>query len=79
MKHRSLKTNASGYSDPTAFEAVVSADKMTHEEINTILEDIFDICKKHGVFIYGDICLVNRKTKRKGKKKLYYSEFLENH
>ena len=38
MKKRSLQTNASGYSDPTAYQAIIEADKLDQEIINDVLE-----------------------------------------
>lgn len=74
---RGLQTNASGYSDPTAYSAIVSADRLDKEKVDEVLEDIFKTCKKHGVFIYGDIAFVDRKSRRKSRRHLYYSEFLD--
>lgn len=76
MQKKSLKTNAFGYSDPTAYNAIVEADKLTQDKISIVLEDIFKVCKNHGVFIYGDIAFVDRKTRQKGRRHLYYDEFL---
>ena len=76
MKHRSLKTNASGYSDPTAYNAVTRADRMPKEKVDAVLEDIYKVCKQHGVYIYGDIAFVDRESKVKGRKHLYYREYL---
>lgn len=74
---KSLKTNASGYSDPTAFNAICEADRLDKELINDVLEDIFKVCKDYGVFIYGDIKFVERNSKRKGSRRLYYNEYLD--
>ena len=76
-KRNGIKTNASGYSDPTAYNAIIEADKLDQEIINNILEDIFKVCKENGVFIYGDIAFVYRKTRRKVRGHLYYNEFLD--
>ena len=77
MKKRSLQTNAYGYADPTAYQAIVEADKLDQEVINDVLEDIFKVCKDYGVFMYGDIAFVDRKTRRKARRHLYYNEFLD--
>lgn len=77
MKKGSLQTNAHGYSDPTAYQAIVEADKLDQEVINDVLEDIFKVCKDYGVFIYGDIAFVDRKTRRKARRHLYYNEFFD--
>lgn len=77
MKKKSLRTNASGYSDPTAYEAIVIADRLDQDRVNNVLEDIFKVCKEHGVFIYGDIAFVDRKTRNKARRHLYYNEFLD--
>lgn len=74
---KNLKNNASGYSDPTAYSAILEADRLTQDKISSVLEDIFKICKKHGVFIYGDIAFVDRQSRRKGRRHLYYNEFLD--
>ena len=36
-KRNGIKTNASGYSDPTAYEAIIEADKLDQEVINDVL------------------------------------------
>ena len=77
MKKRGLQTNASGYSDPTAYQAIVEADKLDQEVIDNVLENIFKVCKDYGVFIYGNIAFVDRKTRRKARRHLYYNEFLD--
>lgn len=77
MKERGLNTNAYGYSDPTAYQAIVEADKIDQEVINDVLEDIFKVCKDYGVFIYGNIAFVDRNTRRKARRQLYYNEFLD--
>lgn len=77
MKNRSLQTNASGYSDPTAYQAIIEADKLDQNKVNDVMEDIFKVCKEHGVFIYGDIAFVDRKTRSKARRHLYYNEFLD--
>ena len=76
-KRRGLKTNASGYPDPTAYEAILEADKLDQDRVNNVMEDIFKTCKNHGVFIYGDIAFVDRKTRSKARRHLYYNEFLD--
>lgn len=76
-KRNGIKTNVSGYSDPTAYQAIVEADKLDQEVINDILENIFKVCKDYGLFIYGDIAFVDRKTRRKARRHLYYNEFLD--
>lgn len=75
-KRNGVKTNASGYSDPTAYNAILDADKLDQGLINDVLEDIFKVCKDYGVFIYGDIAFVDRKTRSKARRHLYYNEFL---
>lgn len=77
MKKKSLRTNASGYSDPTAYEAIIKVDRLDQDRVNNVLEDIFKVCKEHGVFIYGDIAFVDRKTRNKARRHLYYNEFLD--
>lgn len=76
MRSKSLKTNGLGYEDPTAFNAIVNADKIDDEKINEVLEKIFDVCKEHGVFIYGDLMFVERFTNKKARKKLYYKSYI---
>lgn len=77
MKRRGLNTNASGYSDPTAYEAIIRADRLDQNRVNNVLEDIFKVCKAHSVFIYGDIAFVDRITRNKARRHLYYNEFLD--
>ena len=74
---KSLRTNAYGYSDPTAYDAITKADRLDKEIVDDVLEDIFKVCKDYGVFIYGDIAFVDRKTRRKSRRHLYYNEFLD--
>lgn len=75
MGNKSLKRNASGYSDPTAYEAILKVDKINNEKISNILEDIFEVCKEHGVYIYGSVSFVDRYTGNKAKRYLYYKSF----
>ena len=75
-KRNGIKTNASGYSDPTAFSAIMQADRLDQDKVNKVLDDIFKVCKEHGVFIYGDIAFVDRKTRCKSRRHLYYNDFL---
>ena len=76
-KRNGIKTNASGYSDPTAYQAIIEADRLDQNKVNNVMEDIFKVCKEHGVFIYGDIAFVDRKTRTKARRHLYYNEFLD--
>lgn len=76
MKGRGLNTNAYGYSDPTAYQAIISADRLDNDKVDKVLEDIFKICKEHGVFIYGDIAFVDRKSRCKSRRHLYYNDFI---
>lgn len=76
-KRSGLRTNSSGYSDKTAYAAILNADKLEKERIDSVLEDIFKVCKEHGVFIYGNLAFVDRKTRSKYRRQLYYNEFLD--
>ncbi len=58
-----LRKNASGYSDPTAYEAIKNADK-EDERFHKLLHTIFGACEKAGFRIQGRIILVDNKTGR---------------
>ena len=70
-KKNDLLTNASGYSDPTAYQATVNVCKINDEKIHNILSDIFKVCKEHNVYIYGDIG-IRSKDGKQGKVHLPY-------
>ena len=56
---KELRKNASGYSDPTAYEAIKNADKA---KLDNLLHVIFYICKLAGFRVEGRIVLVEEKT-----------------
>lgn len=61
MNDRELKRNGSGYTDPTAYNAIKNADKES-ERFYKLLYMIFDICELSGFSIEGRITLKDNKT-----------------
>lgn len=57
-----LKRNASGYYDPTAYEAIKKVDE--DEKFHKLLHTIFYICKLAGFEIEGRIVLTDIETGR---------------
>ena len=64
---KEIMKNASGYSDPTAYEAIKNADGVDFVEIRfrKLLHTIFHLCELAGFRLEGRITLVDRKTGRK--------------
>lgn len=62
-KDDDLKRNASGYYDPTAYEAIKKVDAET-ERHRKLLHTIFYICKLAGFKLDGRIVLTDIKTGR---------------
>jgi len=60
MKH-DIRKNQSGYSDPTAFEAITKADKEM-EKLNKTLHIIRNVCELAGFEIEERIVLKDKKT-----------------
>jgi hypothetical protein len=58
-----LKRNASGYYDPTAYEAIKNVDE-EDEKFHKLLHTIFYICKLAGFEIEGRIVLTDIETGR---------------
>lgn len=58
-----LKRNASGYPDPTAYEAIKRVDE-EDEKFHKLLHTIFYICKLAGFEIEGRIVLTDIETGR---------------
>ena len=56
-----VKKNASGYSDPTAAEAITHADE-AYDRFNKLLGIIFKLCELTGFHIEGRIVLRDDKT-----------------
>ena len=61
MKDRELKTNGSGYYDPTAYHAMKKIDK-EKERFERLLHTIFYICELAGFEIDGRIILIDKKS-----------------
>lgn len=59
MNDRDLRKNASGYSDPTAYEAIKNIDR-EDENFHKLLHTIFNICELSGFRIEGRIILVDK-------------------
>ena len=59
MNDRDLRKNASGYSDPTAYEAIKNIDQ-EGENFHKLLHTIFNICELSGFRIEGRIILVDK-------------------
>lgn len=60
MKH-DIRKNQSGYSDPTAFEAITKVDKEM-EKLNKTLHIIRNVCELAGFEIEERIVLKDKKT-----------------
>ena len=58
-----LKRNASGYYDPTAYEAIKKVDE-EDEKFHKLLHTIFYMCKLAGFEIEGRIVLTDIETGR---------------
>lgn len=63
MTDRDLRTNAEGYSDPTAYAALKNLSK-EDERFHRLLHAIFRLCEREGFKIEGRIVLVDMKTGR---------------
>jgi hypothetical protein len=56
-----LRKNASGYSDPTAYQAIKNIDR-EDENFHKLLHTIFNICDLAGFRIEGRIVFVDEVT-----------------
>lgn len=63
MNDRDLRLNASGYPDPTAYQAIKNVDQ-EDENFHKLLHTIFNICELSGFRIEGRIVLVDKVTGR---------------
>lgn len=61
MNDRYLRKNASGCSDPTAYQAIKNIDR-EDEKFHKLLHTIFNICELSGFRIEGRITLVDEVT-----------------
>ena len=61
MNDRDLRRNASGYPDPTAYQAIKNIDR-EDENFHKLLHTIFNICELSGFRIEGRIVLVDEVT-----------------
>ena len=61
MNDRDLRLNASGCSDPTAYQAIKNIDR-EDENFHKLLHTIFNICELSGFRIEGRIVLVDEKS-----------------
>lgn len=61
MNDRELRKNASGCSDPTAYQAIKNIDR-EDENFHKLLHTIFNICELSGFRIEGRIVLVDEVT-----------------
>lgn len=61
MSDNDLKKNLSGYSDPTAYEAIKNVE-VECGRFNKLLHTIFYICELAGFEIEGRIVLRDKKT-----------------
>mgnify|MGYP006967382880 CR=1 FL=1 len=57
---RALRRNASGYFDPTAYEAIKNAE--AEERFHKLLDTIFAICDLSGFHIEERIVIKDKKT-----------------
>lgn len=56
-----LRRNGSGYSDPTAYKAIASAD-VDDERFHKLLNTLFTICELSGFHLEGQIVLKDMQT-----------------
>lgn len=61
MKNKDIRKNASGYSDPTAYEAILHADTEL-ERHHRLIRAIRDICELSDFHIEGRIILKDKRT-----------------
>ena len=61
MNDRELSHNASGYSDPTAAEAITHADE-AYDRFNKLLGIIFKLCEISGFHLESKIIVRDNKT-----------------
>lgn len=59
MDGRDLRRNASGYTDPTAYEAIMNADDA---RFHRLLDTIFNICELSGFHLEGRVVLRDKRT-----------------
>jgi hypothetical protein len=58
-----LKKNGEGYSDPTAYKAIKTAEEET-VKFQKLLDTIFNICELSGFHIEGRITIKSKSTGR---------------
>lgn len=63
MDDKDLRRNASGYPDPTAYQAIRNI-YAEYEKFDKLLRTIFYICKLAGFRIEGRIVLIDESTGR---------------
>jgi len=61
VNDKDLRKNASGCSDPTAYEAIKNIDK-EDDRFHKLLHTIFDMCELSGFRLDGRITLVDQET-----------------
>lgn len=61
MKDNDLRKNASGYYDPTAYQAIKDADR-ERERLQKLLNVIFSICDLAGYHVEERIVLKDKRT-----------------
>ena len=61
MNDRDLRRNASGYFDPTAYQAIKNIDR-EDKNFHELLHTIFNVCELYGFRIEGRIVLVDEVT-----------------
>ena len=61
MNDRDLRKNASGCSDPTAYQAIKNVDR-EDDNFHKLLRTIFNVCELSGFRIEGRIILVDEST-----------------
>jgi hypothetical protein len=66
MNENNPRKNASGYSDPTAYEAIKNID-CEDEKFHKLLYTIFYLCELAGFKIDGRIVLIDKYTGRTWK------------
>lgn len=59
-----LKKNGSGYTDPTAYKAIINVEAEEQDRYDRVMDKIEAICNKEGFEIIDQIVLRHKKSGR---------------
>ena len=68
-----LERNGSGCIDLTAYHAIINAaldESRIDKKIDYFVNDLYEVCKKHNIFINGDVDIRFKKDNKNRKIKL---------